>query len=52
MFTMYPWRLELPRLRESMEEKRGQKPEASSSLFVTLHHEIKILQILFHFLSN
>jgi hypothetical protein len=49
MFTMYPWRLELPRLRESLEEKRGQKPEASSSLFVTLDHEIKSFKFSFIF---
>jgi hypothetical protein len=49
MFTMYLWRLELPRLRESMEEKRGQKPEASSSLFVTLDHDIKSFKFSFIF---
>lgn len=39
----------MPRLRESLEEKTGQKPEASSSLFVPLDHEIKSSKFSFTF---
>ncbi len=49
MFTMYPRRLELHRLCESLEEERDQKPEATSSLFVTLGHEIKSSRLSFIF---
>jgi hypothetical protein len=40
MLSMYSRRLEMSRLCESVEEKRGQKQENSSSLFVSPVHDI------------